>query len=136
MKAVSAEHSVVEDSREQLRTTRERLKHFTAQHPLVPRVRSSLARAIADQIHLSEIGTGGTVELTRLLDAAHSSGTKVQLEPTTDAVAHVWSLSPETKNESLEDTGKARIEIHGRDETLLWYRKMLGGQFNRPVDVT
>jgi hypothetical protein len=126
MKSVTAEHSVVEDSREQLRTTRERLKHFTAQHPLVPRVRSSLARAIADQIHLSETDTSGTDELTRLLDAAHNSGTQVQLEPNTDAVAHVWSLSPETRNETLEETGKARVEIHGRDETLQWFRKMVG----------
>jgi hypothetical protein len=127
MKSVTADHSVVEDSREQLRTTRERLKHFTAEHPLVPRVRSSLARAIADQIHLSETDTSGTDELIRLLDAAHSSGTRVRLEPNTDAVAHVWSLSSETKNETLEVTGKARVEIHGRDETIQWFQKMLGG---------
>jgi hypothetical protein len=126
MKSVTADHSVVANSREQLRTTRERLKHFTAQHPLVPRVRSSLARAIADQIHLSETDTGGTDELTRLLDSAYSSGTQVQLEPDTVAVAHVWSLAPETKNETLEEPGKARVEIHGRDETIQWFRKMVG----------
>jgi hypothetical protein len=127
MKGVTADNSVVEDSREQLRTTRERLRHFTAQHPLVPRVRSSLARAIADQIHLSETNAIGTNQLIRLLDAAYSSGTQVQLEPSTGAVAHVWSLAPETKNEKLEDAGKARVEIHGREETLEWFRKMAGG---------
>jgi hypothetical protein len=126
LKSVTADHSVVEDSREQLRTTRERLKHFTALHPLVPRVRSSLARAIADQIHLSEAGADGTGDLTRLLDAAHGSGTRVQLDPDTSAVAHVWSFSPDTKNQTLEDAGKARVEIHGRDETLEQFRKMLG----------
>jgi vacuolar-type H+-ATPase subunit D/Vma8 len=117
---------VVEDSREQLRTTRERLKHFAVQHPLVSRVRASLVRSIADQIHLSETFTSGADELTRLLDAASSSETRVQLEPNADAVAHVWSFATETKNEILQETGKARVEIHGKDETMKWFQKIVG----------
>lgn len=126
MKGVTADHPVVQDAREQLRTTRERLKHFTARHPLVARVRASLARAIADQIHLSDTGTAGAEDLTRLLDSAHSSGTHVGLEPETAAVAHVWSLSSDTKNQTLEDAGKARVTIHGRDETLKLFRTLVG----------
>jgi hypothetical protein len=123
---VASDHGVVEDARDQLRTTRERLKHFTTAHPLVPRVRAALARAIIDQIHLSEVGPARSDELLSLLAATISSRTQVELEPDTAAVAHVWSLDPGTQDEMLAEGGAPRVSVHGRSETLRRFRELVG----------
>jgi hypothetical protein len=125
-RTVTNEDQVIDDAREQLLTTRERLKHFTAQHPLVPRVRAELALALIDQIHLSEVSPERSDELMGFLDAATNSSTQIELEPETEAIAHVWSLAAETVNETLVKPNAPRVYVHAREDTLRRFRDLIG----------
>lgn len=126
-KAVTSPHDAISEARDQVRTTLNRLQHFTADHPLVPRVRASLARIILDQLHLSELSLAQSEAVLPFWNALVQSGTAIEVEPESAAVAHVWSLSSETRDNVLVDGG-VRVSIHDRQETLRRFRELL----NRP----
>jgi hypothetical protein len=126
-KAVTSPHDAVGEARDQVRATLSRLQHFTTSHPLVPRVRASLARIILDQLHLSEMDPVQAEAVLPFWNAVLQPGTPIEVEPESAAVAHVWSLSADTRDNQLSDGG-VRVFIHGRQETLRCFQELL----NRP----
>jgi hypothetical protein len=123
-KAVTSPNDAISEAREQVRTTLNRLQHFTTSHPLVPRVRASLARIILDQLHLSEVSSGQAEAVLPIWSAVLQPETPIEVEPESAAVAHIWSLSEETQDNLLSDGG-VRVSIHSRQETLRCFRELL-----------
>jgi hypothetical protein len=120
--------SPVVNARAQVRSTVGRLQHLAARHPLSPRVRAVLARALVHQIHLTAPDRQRASELRQLVEAAADADHEIRIGPESAGVAHVWSMSPSTSDTVLpgQSEGAASVHLHGRATTLSRLRQ-LGG---------
>jgi hypothetical protein len=118
----------VVNARAQVRSTVGRLQHLAARHPLSPRVRAVLARALVHQIHLTAPDRQRATELNKLIESAADADHAIRIEPESAGVAHVWSMSPSTSDAVLsgQSEGVASVHLHGRATTLARLRE-LGG---------
>ena len=123
--SVDHNSSLVGDARAQVRSTVARLQHLAASHPLSPRARTVLSRALVHQIHLTDPDRQRASELYRLVDAAADPYQSLLIEPESTGVVHVWSISPSTVDLVVPDvTGRASVHLHGRATTLARLREL------------
>ena len=80
-KAVTSPHDAIVEARDQVRTTLNRLQHFTASRPLALRARASLGRIILDQLHLSELSPAQAEGVLVYWNAILQPATLIEVEP-------------------------------------------------------
>jgi hypothetical protein len=116
----------VTGARAQVRSTVVRLQHLAARHPLSPRVRAALARALVHQVHLTNPDAQRANELRRLIEAAADPDKQLRIESESAGVVHVWSMSTSTVDTVLpgQNESAAPVHLHSRATTLTRLREL------------
>jgi hypothetical protein len=115
---VDASSGPAEDAKRQIESSIARLRHVSEMHPLSLRVRNTLVRALAHQVHMGAVDEAKLARAEQMIAAVRNPAVPIRIAEVEANAIHVWSVSTETKDVTLGKVGEPSVSVHAREKTL------------------